>query len=78
MNKNQSGLTFHNGSRSSTSFTDTDTQVQKNSLLTSNMLNFPTQERLPKNPRPRTHTCLLEPQFQTLKIKIKRPEPLVK
>lgn len=38
----QKRLTFHNGSRSTTNFTDIDTQVQKNSLLTSNTHNFPT------------------------------------
>lgn len=31
MNKNQFGLTLHNSLRSSTSFTDIDTQVQNNS-----------------------------------------------
>lgn len=51
----QKRLTFHNGSRSTTNFTDIDTQVQKNSLLTSSTHNFPTQERFQKNPRPRTH-----------------------
>lgn len=50
-------LTFHSGSRSATNFTDTDSQVQK-TVLTSNMHNFPTQERFQKKTQGPEHTYM--------------------